>query len=496
MKSLLLSVMLLLSLNTPSKGQVGIGTNSPDSSAILELSSNQKGFLVPRMTENQKLQIKNPAVGLLIFQFETKDFWVYDGAKWNKLISTSNIITTTPTSPLNLVSEKTFNSKSIKLRWQDASTNEEGFIVERKTNGNEFTQIGITPKDLNFFLDTNVTNLSVATYRVYSFNHTGPSTGYSNEISVIFKKPSIKAVGYEVIANSLENAKAIIWNDSTEIQFDEGATSGVFFSGVDTYISGTYFGSPTKIVLWKNGIKDLEINNGTNSTVISQSLFLNGPDKYISGFELNSLGRTLKYWKNGIAISITSAESGIFNNNANSIFINGSDVYIGGTDSGKAKIWKNGIATTLSSGIPTETYQNYGEVYSIIVSNTDIYACGIHNSGNYNHAKYWKNGVETDLSLNLYNATAKCIAVSGNDIYVAGGIEGLPVVWKNGVPGFLNTAGGMYDIISLKVIGNDIYVGGTETKNGKSRAILWVNGSLIPLSDPNKNIYLTGLFVF
>ncbi len=40
---------------------VGIGTKQPDNSAILDLSSNEKGFLMPRMTEAQRNAIKTPA---------------------------------------------------------------------------------------------------------------------------------------------------------------------------------------------------------------------------------------------------------------------------------------------------------------------------------------------------------------------------------------------------------------------------------------------------
>lgn len=46
---------------------VGIGIATPDASAILELSSTQKGFLVPRMTTIQRDSIRLPATSLLIY---------------------------------------------------------------------------------------------------------------------------------------------------------------------------------------------------------------------------------------------------------------------------------------------------------------------------------------------------------------------------------------------------------------------------------------------
>jgi hypothetical protein len=49
------------------QGQVGIGTNSPDPSTILDLSNTTRGFLIPSMTTTQMNSISAPALGLTIF---------------------------------------------------------------------------------------------------------------------------------------------------------------------------------------------------------------------------------------------------------------------------------------------------------------------------------------------------------------------------------------------------------------------------------------------
>lgn len=46
---------------------VGIGTTSPDASAIIDASSTAKGFLPPRMTNAQKGAIASPATGLTVY---------------------------------------------------------------------------------------------------------------------------------------------------------------------------------------------------------------------------------------------------------------------------------------------------------------------------------------------------------------------------------------------------------------------------------------------
>lgn len=52
-------------------GNVGIGTNSPDASAALDIASTNKGFLPPRMTSTERDAISNPAKGLMIFNTTT-----------------------------------------------------------------------------------------------------------------------------------------------------------------------------------------------------------------------------------------------------------------------------------------------------------------------------------------------------------------------------------------------------------------------------------------
>jgi len=56
---------------------------SADPSAILDLSSNNSGILIPRMTEAQKNSINTPATGLMIYQTDgATGFWYYDGNVW------------------------------------------------------------------------------------------------------------------------------------------------------------------------------------------------------------------------------------------------------------------------------------------------------------------------------------------------------------------------------------------------------------------------------
>lgn len=83
---------------------VGIGTNSPSASAQLDVQSNNKGMLVPRLTTIQRTAIASPAGGLMVYDTDTNGFWYYNGAAWTQLStsgSSSNQWTTTGTNISN-----------------------------------------------------------------------------------------------------------------------------------------------------------------------------------------------------------------------------------------------------------------------------------------------------------------------------------------------------------------------------------------------------------
>ena len=67
MKTIVL-ILLLTLLSATTFAQVGIGTNTPDASAALDVASTDKGLLVPHLTALQRNGISQPATGLLVYQ--------------------------------------------------------------------------------------------------------------------------------------------------------------------------------------------------------------------------------------------------------------------------------------------------------------------------------------------------------------------------------------------------------------------------------------------
>ncbi|MGC4039384.1 MAG: hypothetical protein QM710_00920 [Flavobacterium sp.] len=67
-------------------GRIGIGTDTPNASALLDLTSTNKGILVPRMTATQRTAITTPATSLLVYQTDASPgFWYYNGTAWANL---------------------------------------------------------------------------------------------------------------------------------------------------------------------------------------------------------------------------------------------------------------------------------------------------------------------------------------------------------------------------------------------------------------------------
>lgn len=93
MRKIYLMVALMLGFNAfAQKENVGIGTVNPNQSAVLDLHSSSKGFLMPRMSSVQRNSILNPALGLIIYQTDSNSgFYFYNGNEWRALNEQSSL---------------------------------------------------------------------------------------------------------------------------------------------------------------------------------------------------------------------------------------------------------------------------------------------------------------------------------------------------------------------------------------------------------------------
>ena len=98
MKAIRIIIIILLITNHQSlitlNAQIAINTDgaTPDASAMLDVSSTDKGILIPRMDSTSRQNISNPATGLMVYDTTTITFWYYDNSQWNEIRNGSEII--------------------------------------------------------------------------------------------------------------------------------------------------------------------------------------------------------------------------------------------------------------------------------------------------------------------------------------------------------------------------------------------------------------------
>lgn len=90
--------------------------------------------------------------------------------------------TVVPNDPSNLVATVGTSTSAI-LTWSDNSTNEEGFTIERSTDGVNFSPIATKGLNVTTHTDSGLATSTTYYYRVKAFNNIG-SSGYTNTASV------------------------------------------------------------------------------------------------------------------------------------------------------------------------------------------------------------------------------------------------------------------------------------------------------------------------
>lgn len=78
MRKLLLAGIYFLLVIAVRAQSVAIGSPTPDPSAKLDISSTEKGLLIPRMTATERTGIVSPATGLIVYQTTSPEGFYYN----------------------------------------------------------------------------------------------------------------------------------------------------------------------------------------------------------------------------------------------------------------------------------------------------------------------------------------------------------------------------------------------------------------------------------
>lgn len=184
MKKLSFFIALILLTGSALFAQVGINTETPENSAMLDVSSTSKGFLIPRMTKDQRNAIVSPAEGLMVFCTTcgvNGELNMYSNGLWRNFLSVAppavttaavtDITEITATCGGNVTSDNGYAVTERGVCW---STSPNPTTADSKTIDGSGT--GIFTSSL-----TSLTGGTLYYVRAYATNIAG--TEYGNDIS-------------------------------------------------------------------------------------------------------------------------------------------------------------------------------------------------------------------------------------------------------------------------------------------------------------------------
>jgi hypothetical protein len=293
-KKLMLQFLMLVALcyklnaqNTfPSTGSAGIGTTTPNASAILEMKSKTKGLLIPRMTATQRDSIASPATGLMIYQTNsTPGFYYYDGTKWTAISAKGNGWSLTGNSGTN-ASTNFLGTTDAKPLVFKVNNYRSGFIDYSISTAN--TSFGYQT------LNANTGNYNSAFgYQALMNNN----SGYSNT-----------AVGYEALINNTTGYSNVA-NGTYALYLNVGGSSNTAsgYASLDNNSTGSHNVASGYAALYGNTTGYSNVALGSHALFYDQI-----------GHNLVAIGDSALYNENSFAWDTRNTAVGsksLFNNN-------------------------------------------------------------------------------------------------------------------------------------------------------------------------------------
>lgn len=289
---------LFITYYSSSIAQVAINEDgsSPDASAMLDISSTDKGLLIPRMDSTSRKNISNPTTGLLVFDTDNNSFWYYS-SNWIDIGKSS------------LVQDADGDTK---IQVEESSDED---IIRFDTDGTEFMR-----------LDNGRIEILNTGESVFIGNQAGDNDDYSNNNNVFIGDESGR-YNTTGLLNTFVGASSGTSNTTGRINTFVGASSGLSnTTGEFNVFVGVFSG-----VFNQDGDKNICIGYQAGFTNVS------GDDNMFLGYQAgyNETGSNKLYIENSnsdspliygefdndrVVINGNSSD----NSNNRTLFINGS----------------------------------------------------------------------------------------------------------------------------------------------------------------------------
>lgn len=323
-KILLLSFGLTLNFAILSgQENVGIGILTPHPSAMLDITSTNKGLLIPRLDSLQRVTIATPATGLLVYQTNASPgFYYFNGALWSAL-NTSQLekITESGDTGFRILGRNPDNYGNIGLSAIDLSFSNSA-STSRGATGNYATALGYQATASGFYATTmgNLTTASGTSSIAMGSGSTASgnaSTAMGNATlasgsnstasgigTIAFgtnamatgsgtfaKGNNSLTAGIETVAKSYGETVIGSYNDTLLVTNTTGFANDS--NRIFTVGKGTMTNRNNALIIQQNG------NIGINKRIAEEKLDINGSIKIVDG--LQGSGKVLTSDANGKA---------------------------------------------------------------------------------------------------------------------------------------------------------------------------------------------------
>ena len=340
----LFTIIFFVAKPTFLKSQVGINTSNPDPSSVLDITSTNKGLLVPRVTltsVNDNSTIASPATGLLVWNkgdggLSTKGFYYWD-TKWNPIVNAGGGGSTGTAWSVN---GNSAGSDGAKTAFFLGTTSYADLYF--KVNNNTSGHLG-TNGSVSFGQGSSAGQNSVA------FGNNATSSSTANESVAV--GASANAAGYQSVAIGYL-AKT---NSNNEIAIGNNAvTNGQNSSAIGYNSSATGYESVAigyqsqAIGQNSSAIGYLAKTNNNNEIAIGNNAVTNGQNSSAIGYNSSATGYNsvaLGYNTSASASNSAVLGNGASTSQSNAIILGDSNANVGigtSTPSTSAKLDVNG----------------------------------------------------------------------------------------------------------------------------------------------------------
>ena len=210
----------------PTNLVVGSVTSTSIALSWTDGSSNENGFSIERLNGGTWSQVGWVADNVTTFTqtgLNPSTAYSYrmlafngagNSATTNSVTAYTSAASQIPAAPTTLVTPGV-TTTSVSLAWTDASSNENGFSIERLVSG-AWTQVGWVPDNVTAFTNTGLTPGTAYSYRVLAFNGFGNSAATNAVNATTTQAIQVPAAPSNLCTSAVtQNSVKLTWTDGS-----------------------------------------------------------------------------------------------------------------------------------------------------------------------------------------------------------------------------------------------------------------------------------------